>query len=82
MLEKVAVSKEKTGTVISFSISKGLSAHQFFMRYFSDLSLRTGMALISLEWSETGWRYLAMEVYALEIEKARNLVNVLIIGIK
>lgn len=54
LLAKEAVSKENTGTVISFNTSKGFSAHQFFIKYFYDLSLSTGMAPVSLALRETG----------------------------
>lgn len=57
LLAKEAVSKENTGTVISFNTSKGFSAHQFFIKYFYDLSLSTGMAPVSLALRETGWRH-------------------------
>ena len=53
-LAKEAVSKENTGTVISFKTSKGFSAHQFFIKYFSDFSLSSGMAPVSLAFRETG----------------------------
>ncbi len=40
------------------------------------------MALISLAWRETGSKYLAMEVYAMEILKLTILVSNFIIGSK
>lgn len=43
LLAKEAVLKENTGTVMGPRISNGFSAHQFFIRYFSDFNLRTGI---------------------------------------
>lgn len=54
LLAKVAVWKENTGTDIWLSTSKGFSDHQFFIRYFSDLSLSKGIAPTSLAFRETG----------------------------
>lgn len=54
LLANSAESNENTGTVSDPYTSKGLSDHQFFMRYFSGFNLRVGIVVIYLALSETG----------------------------
>lgn len=66
LLAKAAESKENTGTANESWTSNGFSDHQFFMRYFSGFSFKVGMSVIYLGLSETGCRYLAIVVSAIE----------------
>lgn len=79
MLAKVAESNENTGTVSGPWTSKGLYAHQFFIRYFYGFNLRVGIVVIYWGLSETGWRYLAIVVSAIETLKVISRVNSFII---
>lgn len=80
LLANVAESNENTGTVNGPWTSKGLSAHQFFIRYFSGFNLRVGIVVIYLALSETGWRYLAIPVSAIDTLKVISRVNSFIIA--